>query len=124
MATSGNALIDSTTTKVLLSQTRTAINPNANAAFDFALTDEGCLVKCTSAVAVTATVRLNATVAFPVGAQIDVVQYGAGKVTIAAEGGVTINSKGGNKACGAQYVAVSLFKIAADEWLLLGDLIA
>ena len=66
----------------------------------------------------------NSSVAFPTGTQIDCIQVGAGKVTLAQGAGVTINSKSSNKAIGAQYVGVSLIKTATDTWYLLGDLIA
>ena len=42
--------------------------------------------------AITLTIPTNASVAFPVDTQIDVVAYGAGDVSIAGAGGVTINS--------------------------------
>lgn len=70
------------------------------------------------------TVPTNASVAFPVGSQIDCSQVGAGKVTFAPAGGVTINSQAGNLSIAARYVGVSLVKTATDTWLLLGNLIA
>jgi len=77
-----------------------------------------------NAAATTVTVPPNSSVAFPTGTQIDCIQVGAGKVTLAQGAGVTINSKSSNKAIGAQYVGVSLIKTATDTWYLLGDLIA
>lgn len=79
-------------------------------------------VDFTSASAVTVTVPTNASVAFPVGEQIDLCQDGAGKVTVAAAGGVTINSKAGNLAATAQYVCLTLRKTATNTWRLIGDL--
>lgn len=79
-------------------------------------------VHFTSGSAVSVTIPTNASVAFPVGEQIDACQLGAGKVTFS--GSVTINSKDSNKAIGAQYVCVTLKKTATDTWLLIGDLIA
>ena len=82
------------------------------------------LVTFGSGSATTVTIDTFANVAFPTGTQIDCAQLGAGKVTFAGAGGVTINSKGGNKAIGAQYVGVTLIKTDTNVWLLLGDLIA
>lgn len=105
------------------------INAQTGTTYTFALTDgsgngNNPLVTASNGSAQTYTVPTNASVAFPTGTQIDLMQQGAGKVTIAAAGGVTINSKGGNLSISAQYVAVSLVKTASDTWTLIGDLIA
>jgi hypothetical protein len=74
------------------------------------------------ATAQTFTVPLNSSVAFPIGARIDIIQKGAGKITIAGPG-VTINSQGGFLSVGAQYVGVTLIKEAINTWYLIGNLI-
>ena len=81
------------------------------------------MVTFNNAAAQTVTVPPNSSVAFPIGTQIDCSQLGAGKVTFAQWAGVTIQSKGGNKAISAQYVGATLKKIGTDTWLLLGDFI-
>lgn len=81
------------------------------------------LVTGSNASAQTFTVPPNTSVNYPTGTQIDVCQLGAGKLTLAQGSGVTINSKAGNKAIGAQYVCVTLIKYAIDTWNLIGDLI-
>lgn len=75
------------------------------------------------ATAQTFTVPTDASVAFPIGARIDIIQKGAGKITI-AKPGVTINSQGGFLSIGAQYVGVTLIKEATNTWYLIGNLIA
>jgi hypothetical protein len=90
----------------------------------FALTDGNTFQLCTSGSAMTLTVPLNATVAFPVGTEIDVYQQGAGQVSIAATGGVTINSAFGNLKIAAQYTGASLKKTATNTWELYGNLTA
>lgn len=82
------------------------------------------LLTLSNASPITVTIPTNASVAFPIGTQIDAAQIGAGVVTFAPAGGVTIRSKAGNLSIGAQYVGVSLVKIGTNEWLLLGDLVA
>lgn len=81
------------------------------------------LITMGNAGATTVTVPTNASVAFPVGTQVDVMQVGAGKVTFSPAGGVTLNSKSANLSISAQYVGVSLIKTATNTWELLGDLI-
>jgi hypothetical protein len=102
--------------------TRT-INTQSGTSYTFQLTDAGNAVDFTSGSAVSATVPANATIAFPVGTQIDVMQAGAGKVTLVAAGSVTIQSISGNKAIAAQYVGVTLLKVGTDVWRLMGSLI-
>lgn len=89
----------------------------------FALTDANDYIRCTNASATTLTIPANSTVAFPIGTQIDVFQAGAGQVSFAAAGGVTINKAEGLKIA-AQYKAASLKKVATDEWDLIGALAA
>jgi hypothetical protein len=99
------------------------INAQTGTTYTLAATDSGDLVTFNNGGATTVTIPTNATTAFPVGTSIDLQQIGAGKVTIGGAG-VTINSKDGNKAISAQWVAVTLVKTATDTWTLLGDLIA
>lgn len=49
---------------------------------------------------------------------------GTGTVTLAAGGGVTINSRDGNLAIGGQYGAVTLVPKGSDTYTLIGDLVA
>lgn len=100
------------------------INAQSGTTYTFVLGDAGYLVTGSNGSATTFTVPPNSSVPFSVGTRIDIVQVGAGKLTIAAGVGVTINSQGGLLSCGAQYVGVSLIKTATNTWLLLGNLIA
>lgn len=68
------------------------------------------------------TIPLNATVAFPVGTQIIVSQFGAGQTTITPTGGVTIRSSGNKLKLTGQYSMATLIKIGLDEWYLSGDI--
>jgi hypothetical protein len=67
-------------------------------------------------------VPANSSVAFPIGTQILVMQYGAGQVTVTHSGGVTLRSSGGKTKLSAQYAVASLIKIGTDEWVLSGDI--
>ena len=73
---------------------------------------------------VTVTVPANSTVAYPVGAQIDCIQDGNGKVTFTPAVGVTIRSVSSFLSIGGKYVSVSLIQESIDNWYLVGNLIA
>ena len=72
----------------------------------------------------TVTIPPNSSVACPIGATIQAVQLGVGKVTFIGGSGVTINSAGGLKSIATQYGAVTLMQTAIDVWVLIGTLIA
>jgi hypothetical protein len=69
------------------------------------------------------TVPLNSSQAFAVGANITILQTGAGQTTIVATGGVTINSTPGLK-LRAQWSSATLIKRATDTWVAIGDLVS
>jgi hypothetical protein len=88
----------------------------------FALSDSYSIITLTNASAITVTVPANATVAFPVGTVIDLIQGGAGQVTIAAAGGVTVRSFQSRVNLAGQYAAGSLVKKDTNTWDLVGNL--
>lgn len=100
------------------------INAQTGTTYTLVLADAGKMVTCSNASAVTLTVPLNSSVAFPVGVEIDLVQTGVGKLTVAAAGGVTINSINSVYGMAGQYAGATLKKIATDTWLLVGALVA
>ena len=87
------------------------------------LADAGKLIEMNNASANNLTVPLNATVAYPVGTQINILQTGAGQTTIVATSGVTINNAAGLK-LRAQWSSATLIKRATDTWVLVGDISA
>lgn len=101
-----------------------AINAQTGTTYTLLLTDVSRTVEMNNASANTLTVPTNATAAFPIGTRIRIIQTGAGKTTIAAAGGVTINSTAGNLSIAAQWSEATLFKRATDTWVLTGSLIA
>jgi hypothetical protein len=69
----------------------------------------------------------NASVTYPVGTVINVIQIGAGQTTIQAvtSGTTTINSTGATATAPklrAQYSAASCIKVATDTWYVVGDI--
>lgn len=120
----GNTSVTATILNGVVTVPWVPTNAQSGTTYTFVLADAGKAVTGSNAGATTYTVPTNASVAFLVGTRIDVAQTGAGKITFAAAGGVTINSQAGNLAIAAQYVGVSLLKIATDTWLLIWSLIA
>jgi hypothetical protein len=71
----------------------------------------------------TLTIPLDATVNFPVGTAIDILQTGSSQVTIAGASGVTVNATPGLK-LRAQWSSATIVKRAANTWVAMGDLVA
>ena len=92
------------------------------ASYTLALADAGAVVTINNALAVNCTVPPNSSVAFPIGTRIDVVQWGAGQVSVVAGAGVTIRSSGSKLKINGQFSAATLWKRGSDEWLLAGDI--
>jgi hypothetical protein len=122
VAASGVAFTDGTQTKEGV-QSRTPIVQKTAAYTLSALTERDSLIEVSSGSGVTLTIPTNATVAYPVGTSIDILQTGAGQVTIAGAVGVTVNATPGLK-LRAQWSGVTLFKRATDTWVVYGDLSA
>lgn len=127
MARFGSAALDADTSPTNPARTGrimpAVIRSQAGTAYTLAATDAGCLVEATAATPVTVTVPLNAVVPFKVGTTIDLRQYGAGLVTVAAAAGVTIRSKAGALKLDGQYTAAKLVKRGTDEWWLSGSIV-
>ena len=93
------------------------------ASYTLVLADRGKVVEMNVGSANNLTVPLDASVNFPVGTQIDILQVGSGQTTIVATGGVTINGTPGLK-LRTQWAGATLRKRAANTWVLVGDLTA
>jgi hypothetical protein len=97
-------------------------NAQTGTTYTLALTDVAKVVTLTNASAITLTVPLNSSVAFPIGTQILLYQGGAGNVTISPASGVDIRSDGSKLKLNAQYAVGGLLKLATDEWVAFGNL--
>ena len=100
----------------------TTINAQV-ASYTLVLTDKNKLVEISNASANTLTVPPNASVAFPVGSTLTILQTGAGQCTLTAGAGVTVNGTPGLK-LRTQYSSATLIKRATDTWVALGDMVA
>lgn len=88
----------------------------------FAIADLDKEVEMDVAEANTLTIPPNSDVDFPVGAVLAGCQWGAGQTTITPGAGVTLRSSGGKLLTSAQYACFTARQVAADEWLVSGDL--
>lgn len=96
------------------------LNAQTGTTYTLLLVDDSKVVTLSNASAITLTIPTNASVAFPIGSQVNIVQLGAGQVTVAGAG-VTIRSQGSRLKLNGQYAAASLLKIATDEWVIIGN---
>lgn len=96
-------------------------NAQTSTSYTLVLSDAGKTVTMNNASANTLNIPTNASVAFPVGTRIDIIQYGAGQTTIAGSG-VTILSFDSNTKLYGQYAGATLWKRSTNTWLLIGNL--
>jgi hypothetical protein len=105
-----------------------AFNAQTGTTYTFVLADaDNKLVTASNAAAQTYSIPTNATTAFPIGTQINLIQIGAGQVTVqaATSGTTTVVSTGATAAspkCRAQYSAITLVKRDTDSWYAIGDI--
>lgn len=59
---------------------------------------------------------------WPIGSIMTIVQLGAGAVSIAAAGGVTINTAASSLISQGQYNVIQLLNMGTDSWLAFGGL--
>lgn len=90
--------------------------------YTLVLADAGKIVTMNVASANTVTVPPNASVAFPVGTNVTVIQTGAGQTTLTAGSGVTVNAFASDLLLSGQYAAATLVKTATDVWVAFGNL--
>ena len=115
----GVVFADGTQTKVGVPSI-TAI-AEKTASYTLSSSDErDTIIEVNSASATTLTIPADDGLNFPVGTTLDVIQTGAGQVTIAGASGVTVNATPGLK-LRAQWSSVTLLKRAANSWLVFGD---
>ena len=116
-ASASTTYLTATTPQVVLS----AITSN----YTLALSDSNGFIPLNSSAAFIITVPADNNVNFPVGTRIDMVQLGAGQVTVGGQinGGQQslVRSTPGAK-FRAQYSGATLVKISTNLWSLVGDL--
>lgn len=107
-------------------QTPIAVQQPINAqtaSYTVLLTDVAKLITMNNAGAVTVTMPSDATAAIPIGCWVEILQIGAGQVTVAAGAGATLVG-GPTAKARAVYSRLFVQKVAANTWALAGDLAA
>jgi hypothetical protein len=138
ITSTGTIAIDSTVATLTGTQTltnKTLTDPKINLAFNAdsgsgytaVLTDNGKVVTMSNGSGNTFSIPTNASVAFPIGTQINVLQIGAGQTTIQAvtSGTTSILSTGATAAAPkirARYGMATCIKAATDTWYVVGDI--
>jgi hypothetical protein len=122
---------DLTTAQTLTNKTLTSplinlgINAQTGTTYTTVLADNGKLTTLTNASAIAVTIPPNSSVAYPVGAQINMAQLGAGQVTVSGGVGVTVVSTGATAStplARAQYSSLTAIQTSTDNWLVVGDI--
>jgi len=106
--------------------TALTLNAQTGTTYTFVLADAANkLITASNASAQTYTIPLNASVSYPTGSQINIIQIGAGQVTIVGAAGVTVASTGATAAqpkLRVAYSAATLIKVGSDSWYVVGDI--
>ena len=136
ISTSGTIAVDTSVVTTLTgSQTLTnktltapqitqAINTQTGTSYTLVIADDTSLITLANASAIAVTIPLNSSVPFPIGSCVDLVQFGAGQVTVSGASGVTLVSTGATSATPktrVQNSAITLRKLGTDSWIAIGD---
>ena len=111
------SLLNSKTDKLLVINSQTA-------SYTLVLGDADKLVEMNISTSNNLTIPPNANVAFPVGTQILITQYGSGQTTLVGGVGVDLRSDGNKLKISTQYSGVTLVKRGVNEWYVFGSLAA
>lgn len=122
LTAAGVVFTDGTQTKEGVPSQTTIIQKTAAYTLS-SLTERDDLIEVshTGGSAVDITIPADSTLNFPIGTAIDVLRTNTGGVRIVGAGGVTVNSTPG-AFLRAQWSSATLFKRAANTWVLIGDL--
>lgn len=104
------------------------ISSDISTSRELVLGDAGNMVTMNNALANDLVIPTNATVAFAIGTEVVISQFGVGQTTFVSGGTgspptVTIHSTSGLVTLAEQYSAATIIKVATDAWLLTGDLV-
>jgi hypothetical protein len=97
-------------------------NAQTGTSYNLVLSDSGKIIEMNSASANIVVIPVNASVAFPIGTKIDIIQTGAGATSASFVSGVTLNSDTNKRTINTQWAAASLIKRYTDTWVLIGAL--
>lgn len=96
-------------------------NTKSDVSYTLVDSDRGKIVIMSSSSANTLTIPSNASVAFPIGTVIGVLQDGTGQTTVAINTD-TLSSIGSKRKLRVQYSFALLLKVSTTRWILTGDI--
>lgn len=108
------------TAQQCLESFRPNVTTSADTAYTLSTTDEGSVILFTSSSSVSVTAPNDAAGALPTGFIVHLHQDGTGQVTVVAGGGVTL-LKSNSAKTRTQYSSLSLIKVAANTYKIIGD---
>jgi len=105
-----------------------SFNSQIGTTYTFVLSDSGKMIKASNSSSQTYSIPTNASVAFPIGTQIHLIQAGSGQITVQAvnSGTTSILSTAviqNTPKTRVQYASVTCIKSDTDEWYVIGDII-
>jgi hypothetical protein len=100
-----------------------SLNPQT-VPYTAAVTDAQKIVTMNNSTSINFNIPTDATAAFQIGDQINILQLGLGQVTIAAvtPGTTSVVSQGGKLKTNGQYAMATAVKVAANSWVVVGNL--
>jgi hypothetical protein len=104
----------------LQSVTPFAVTSSAATSITLGLSNARGYLRTTASSAVTITVPPQSSVTWAADTEIVIEQAGTGQITVAGGSGVTVRTSQTLKS-GGQYGAITLKRVAADEWVLSGE---
>lgn len=122
---------DLSTAQTLTNKTLTSpkinlgINTQTGTTYTTVLADNGKIVTLNNSSPITATIPLNSSVAYPVGAQLTFTALGTGLVTVVGDSGVTVVSTGLTATAPnlrTQYSTGAAIQLSTDYWIVMGDI--
>lgn len=121
--TATNLLLSATSLSSTSAGYRGAPVNEQDSAYTLTLSDAGNLLRCNSSSAVTYTIPLNSSVAFPAGTVIMFRNVGTGVLTVAVTSGVSLSKAGGapqGSVAIAQYGLATMVQDATNAWVMSG----
>lgn len=115
------AVLNTGTANGLVALSGLTINNQVGTSYNFVLGDANIQVTGNNAAAQTFTIPPNSSVAYVIGDVIEVLQLGAGIITIAPGAGVTLNSSSAIFTTPNQYASIYLEKTGTNTWVMTGN---
>jgi hypothetical protein len=97
------------------------LNAQNGTTYTLVLADAHKLVTLNNSSPITLTVPADGSVNFDIGDQVNILQRGTGQVTVSGAVGVSILAQGNKTKLNGQYSIATLIKMAAGEWVLVGN---